>query len=136
WYGRDEPPVETRELRAGPLTAVLEGIDLRYVRVGEMEIVRRLFVAIRDDSWATIPPRIANLEVEAGADSFRVSFDASHEAGPLRFRWHGELTGGSDGSVECSLDGLAEADFDYNRIGFCILHPRQYAVRLYRAHTP
>jgi hypothetical protein len=136
WYGRDEPPVETRELRAGPLVARLEGIDLRYVRVGGVEAIRRLFVAVRDDAWGTLPPRVSNLEVDAGADSFRVSFEAYHEAGDLRFRWHGELAGGSDGSLDCRMDGVAESDFGYNRIGFCVLHPRENAGRPYRARTP
>src|SRR5207244_5404158 len=94
WYGRDKPPVVTRELRAGPLVVRLDGIDLRYVRVGGVEAVRRLFVAVRDASWGTIPPEISGLEIDAAADRFRVTFEALHEAGPLRFRWRGELAGG------------------------------------------
>ena len=136
WYGRDEPPVETRELRAGPLTALLEGIDLRYVRLGDVEIVRRLFVAVRDASWGTIPPEVSEVEVEVGEDSFRVTFEAFHEAADLRFRWRGELAGSSDGTLECLMDGVAESDFQYNRIGFCVLHPRENAGRPYRARTP
>jgi hypothetical protein len=66
WYGRDEPPVVTRELKAGPLVAQLDGIDLRYAHVGGVEVVRRLFVAVRDAAWGTIPPRVSNLEVEVG----------------------------------------------------------------------
>jgi len=136
WYGRDEPPAQTRELTAGPLTAQLEGIDLRYVRFGGIEVVRRLFVAIRDAAWGTIPPQVSGLEVEAGADSFRVSFDARHEAGELRFHWRGELVGGPDGSLGCRLEGVSESDFEYNRIGFCVLHPREHAGCAYRARTP
>jgi hypothetical protein len=136
WYGRADPPVETRELRAGPLTARLEGIDLRYVRIGGVEVVRRLFVAVRDASWGTIPPRVSDLEVEARAESFRVAFEAFHEAGELRFRWRGQLVGETDGTLDCRLDGAAESDFEYNRIGFCVLHPRENAGRPYRAVTP
>ena len=136
WYGRDEPPVATRKLQAGPLVARLEGIDLRYVRVGGAEAIRRLFVAVRDATWGTVPPQVSNLQVDAAQDSFRVSFDAFHEAGDLRFRWRGELAGGADGSLDCRMDGVAEADFDYNRIGFCVLHPRENAGRRYRARTP
>jgi hypothetical protein len=33
-YGVDAPLSERRQLRAGPLTAVLENGDLRYVRAG------------------------------------------------------------------------------------------------------
>jgi D-apionolactonase len=135
-YGRDEPPVETRMLRAGPLTAELEGIDLRYVSVQGVEIVRRLFVAVRDASWGTIPPRMSGLEVEESDDGFRVSFAAVHEAAGLRFRWRGLFACAADGSVECRLDGLAETDFRYNRIGFCVLHPRENAGCRYRARTP
>ena len=34
WYGRDAAPVATRELKAGPLSAHVEGVDLRRVRLG------------------------------------------------------------------------------------------------------
>jgi hypothetical protein len=135
WYGRDEPPVETRELRAGPLAAWLEGIDLRYVRIGGAETIRRLFVAVRDAAWCTIPPQISDLQAEVEADCFRVAFEAFHESGELRFRWRGELSGNADGTLDCRLDGVAESDFDYNRIGFCVLHPRENAGRPYRART-
>jgi hypothetical protein len=134
--GRDEAPADLRDLRAGPLTAVLDGIDLRYVRVGDVEVVRRLFVAVRDDSWATIPPQLGEIEVEQDDDAFRVTFEAYHEAGSLRFRWRGALTGSADGSLDCRLDGVPENDFPYNRIGFCVLHPRQNAGRPYRTQTP
>jgi hypothetical protein len=118
------------------LTAELDGVDLRYVRLGEVEIVRRLFAAIRDDAWGTVPPQLAEVQVEAGERSFRVSFEALHEAGALRFRWRGELTGSEDGTVECRMTGVAERDFRYNRIGFCVLHPRENAGCQYRAWTP
>ena len=80
-----------RELRAGPLSCLLDGIDLRYVRNGDAELVRRLFVAVRDAAWGTVAPQIRDLEVEDGGDSFRVSFEALHESGELRFRWRGLL---------------------------------------------
>jgi D-apionolactonase len=135
-YGRDEPPVGIRELRAGPLTAQLEGIDLRYIRLAGVELVRRLFVAVRDAAWGTVPPRINDLAVETAHDSFRVSFDAYHEAGDLRYRWQGGFTGYQDGTLACTMAGVADSEFPYNRIGFCVLHPRENAGCPYRARTP
>jgi D-apionolactonase len=136
WYGRDEAPAETRELRAGPLTAVLEGPDLRYVRVGGVEVVRRLYAAIRDHNWGTVPPELTNFSVEQEADAFTVSFDARHRLGELDFRWSGRFRGGPDGTLECTLDGVAESDYRYNRIGWCILHPAENAGRPFRARAP
>ncbi|MGD9714860.1 MAG: hypothetical protein AB7V46_22785, partial [Thermomicrobiales bacterium] len=50
-YGSNTPLPARRTLYAGPLSAVLEGGDLRYVRLGDVEIVRRLYIAIRDRNW-------------------------------------------------------------------------------------
>ena len=134
--GRDEPAVDTRELRVEPLVCRLEGIDLRYLAFGDVELVRRLFVAIRDDAWGTVPPVVGGLEVEERDDSFRISFEAVNEAGDLCFRWRGELAGSRDGTLDCRLDGAADSDCRFNRIGFCVLHPREHAGRRYRALTP
>jgi hypothetical protein len=135
WYGRDAPPPATRTLRAGPLSAVLEGIDLRYVRLGGVEAVRRLFVAVRDAAWGTVPPQVQRMAVEQGDDSFHVSFEALHQSGDLRFRWLGVFAADERGELRCSLEGVAETAFSYNRIGFCILHPRENAGCRYRART-
>jgi D-apionolactonase len=136
WYGRDEPPAETRELRAGPLEMLLEGADLRYVVAGDVEVVRRLHAAIRDHNWGTVPPERAAFEVDAGEDAFAIRFEARHRRDELDFRWRGEIAGRADGTIECSLEGVAESDFRYNRIGWCILHPADNAGRRFRVRTP
>src|SRR5207237_1638072 len=56
WSGRDEPPVERRRVAAGPLAAEVEAPDLRYVRAGDLELVRRLYAAVRDRNWGTVQP--------------------------------------------------------------------------------
>jgi D-apionolactonase len=136
WYGRDEPPVETRELRAGPLTMILEGADLRYVRLGEIEVLRRLYAAVRDRNWGTVPAELSRFELDARDDSFQLSFDARHAEHDIAFRWRGVLHGSPEGTIEYSLDGVAESDFLYNRIGFCLLHPPGNAARPYHARSP
>jgi hypothetical protein len=137
WYGRDEPPVESREVRAGPLTAQLEGPDLRYVHFGGIEVVRRLYAAIRNRNWGTVPPELSDLELHDRDNSFALRFEARNLDPTLGidFRWRGELLGGPDGTLTCSLDGVAESDFEYNRIGWCILHPAENAGRPFRALT-
>jgi D-apionolactonase len=137
WYGRDEAPSERTKVSAGRLTAELEGPDLRYVRVEGVEVVRRLYAAVRDRNWGTVPPQLANTHLEQGDDTFRLRFEARHldEALGIDFTWHGEIAGAADATLTCSLDGIANRGFAYNRIGWCILHPADNAGRRFRARS-
>ena len=65
-YGREQDLPEQRELRTGPLRMIFEQGDLRYVRLGDREILRRVYVAIRDRNWATVHPGSRYLRVERG----------------------------------------------------------------------
>jgi hypothetical protein len=136
-HGAHEPAPELVPLRAGHLTAVLDGVDLRYVRLGEVELVRRIYAAVRDQNWNTIPGVAANSELDVRADSFDVRFDVRHANDELDFSWRGTITGTAEGRLSFSLDGVAGRDFPYNRIGFCVLHPwRETAGARYRGETP
>jgi hypothetical protein len=136
WYGRDEPPAPVRHLRAGPLTAVLEGCDLRYVRLNGQEIVRRLYVAVRDHDWDTIPGALDGLTVEEDGASFTIRFAVRHRRGAIDFAWAGEITGAASGALTYAMDGRASSAFRYNRIGLCVLHPMEHAGCPYTAATP
>jgi len=137
WYGVDRPPPATRELRAGSVTALLDGIDLRYVRAGSLEVVRRIYVAVRDQNWNTIPGRHRITRLDQQPDSFEVEFEVEHRAHDLDFAWHGRIAGSPGGQIRYEMDGVAKTAFRYNRVGLCILHPfRECAGRAYQAHTP
>ncbi len=136
WYGRDESPHELTSLRAGPLTARLDGGDLRYVQIGELEVVRRFYVAVRDPNWNTIPPQFSNIKLEEGAGSFEVSFNANHADREIQFTWHGTVSGSQDGTIVYTMDGTCGGSFRYNKIGICIHHPfRESAGRKYIGRT-
>jgi hypothetical protein len=137
WYGVDRPSSEACELRAGAVTALLDGIDVRYVRLGSLETVRRVYVAVRDQNWNTIPGQHRIMRIDQRQDSFEVEFDVEHRSHDIDFAWHGSITGTPDGQIRYVMDGVARSDFRYNRIGFCILHPfRECAGKFYRAKTP
>lgn len=137
WYGVNSPPPETHELRAGAVTALLDGIDLRYVGRGPVEAVRRVYVAVRDQNWNTILGQHRITRMDVRQDSFEVEFDVEHRAPGIDFAWHGHITGTPDGQMRYVMDGVARSDFRYNRIGFCILHPyRECAGKPFRAQTP
>jgi REP element-mobilizing transposase RayT len=123
YYGKDEPPPERRALRAGPLSLVYEDGDLRYIRLDDREIVRRLYVAVRDHNWGTVPAVLSNVRIEAGDDTFEITYDAEHRQGPIDFFWHAEISGDATGQITFTMDGVARSTFRRNRIGFCVLHP-------------
>jgi hypothetical protein len=55
---------EPREFSAGPLHVLLAGADLRYLTVNRDEVLRRIYVAVRDDAWNTIEPVVSNVKAE------------------------------------------------------------------------
>jgi hypothetical protein len=127
YYGKDEPLSEQVALRAGPLSLVYEGGDLRYIKFGDREILRRVYVAIRDRNWGTVLPVISNVQMDAGQDSFRISYDVENKEGDIDFFWKGTITGDPEGTITFTMDGVARSTFLRNRIGFCILHPMELA---------
>src|SRR4051794_4648809 len=92
-YGLDQPLPEQIPLRAGPLRLVFENGDLRYITLGEHEVLRRVYVAVRDRNWDTIPLRLSNLQVQQNDESFNIAFEARHTQGDVDFAWRGSLTG-------------------------------------------
>jgi hypothetical protein len=136
-HGTGEPFQELRQLRAGPVSLCLDGIDLRYLRIGGTELVRRVYTAVRDVDWDTVPGVVSGFELEAQADGFRAEFDVRHARGEIDFAWHGTIAGDGTGRVEYVFDGRAESAFPYNRIGICVHHPwRETAGARYRTRTP
>jgi hypothetical protein len=63
-FGTEEPLPEQRRLTAGPLTATLENGQLRWIKVGDAEVIRAIAFLIRDRNWSTCPPVISNLRIE------------------------------------------------------------------------
>jgi hypothetical protein len=136
-HGTTEATREMPVLRAGPATVLLDGVDLRYLRIGRTELVRRVYAAVRDRNWNTVPGTISDLEIDARDDSFDVRFHVRHTSRDVDFSWDGAISGDSAGRIAVSFDGRAERDLEYNRIGLCIHHPwRETAGRPYRARTP
>lgn len=136
-HGSDLPLQDLRWLRAGPLTVALDGVDLRYMSLGEVELVRRIYVAVRDRDWNTVPGVISGLKVAGHEDWFLISFDARHTSPDVDFSWRGTISGTSRGRISFEMQGQAERDSFHNRIGFCVLQPwRECAGRPFRAVTP
>ena len=100
---------------------------LRYVRCGDVEIVRRVYAAVRDADWGTVPDRIGDLRADIDDDSFHLEFDVVNQQGAIDFAWRGTIIGESRGRIVFELNGVARSAFRKNRLGFCVLHPMDLA---------
>jgi len=127
YYGKDEPLPGQQPLRAGPLSLVYEGGDLRYIRLGEREILRRIYVAVRDHNWGTVLPRLSDVQMDIDADSFRITYGVEHRQGDVDFCWRGTIIGDDQGTITFSMDGRVRSTFRRNRVGLCVLHPMECA---------
>src|SRR3954454_22736887 len=126
--GRPEAPVARRLLRAGPVTVELDGADLRRIRVGGAELVQRVYVAVRDAPWNTIPASFSDWSVDEERDRFTVTFVARHAHEDIDFRWRGRIDGAPDGSVRYEMDGICHGAFAYSKIGFNVHHALAGAI--------
>ena len=136
WHGRPEPPDRPLVLHAGPVRVLLDGPDLRHVRIGGAELVQRVYVAVRDAPWNTIPARTSDWVVAHDDDRFRATFAASHRHEDIAFDWKGVIEGTPDGVIRYELDGVCHGSFRYSKIGFNVHHALDGAIgRHYRAET-
>lgn len=123
YTGTEEPLRETRELRSGLLTALYEDGSLRYIRWGSREILRRIYVAVRDRNWGTVPAVLSDVRIESTLETFEITFTAECKRAEIHFVWKGAIKGDAKGTITFSMDGEAKSTFQKNRIGLCVLHP-------------
>lgn len=127
YYGKAAPLPAQIPLCAGPLTMIYENGDLRYLKVGEHEIVRRLYIAIRDRNWNTAANVLSDVQMTIADDHFQIAYTCTNRLADIDFVWQGTLVGTAAGTLTCTMAGVAQSTFQRNRIGFCLLHPQSIA---------
>lgn len=121
--GTEQPDVVGRVLNAGPLSVELDGGNLRYLRVGGVEVLRALAFLVRDENWGTYIPSLSDLSVEQRADGFSVSYRATCQRGAQTMSYDAHVEGRSDGSLEFTGAATPATNFLTARTGFVVLHP-------------
>ena len=133
-HGRPTPPERPLPLRAGPVSALLDGPDLRHVRIAGVELIQRVYVAVRDAPWNTIPAVYDDWVRDVAEDRFLVTFRARHRHEAIDYAWNGRIEGRADGTITYEMDGVCHGVFQYSKIGLNVHHDLPGSIgRSYRA---
>ena len=123
-----------RVWQAGDLKAEFEDGGLRYVTWRGVEIARGIYAAVRDRDWGTVMPRLHDLVVTETGEEVAASFTCEHLREEIDFVWAGKIRI-SPRRIRFDFDGLARSSFLRNRIGFCVLHPMEFAGKALTVQT-
>jgi D-apionolactonase len=111
-------------LNAGVFTVRYDNGFLRHISYGGLEVVRMIYMALRDQNWNTYQPIIENETIQQQNNSFAIKYDSYHELNGQRiFHWQVSITGGADSVISFEIHGTALHNVIKNRAGLCILHP-------------
>src|SRR5262245_25915422 len=122
-FGTAEPLAGRRELAAGPVSMTLENGALRWIRLGDVEVLRGIAFLVRDRSWGTPSPQISALDLRETDGGFHLRFQALCQTPDGDLPWSAEITGSADGTLRFIGSATPPRDFVTNRTGFVILHP-------------
>ena len=109
-------------LKAGQLDLVYENGAIRWIKLGNIEILRMIYSAVRDRNWGTIEPKIESEILEIGDNSFDIKLEVSYQANPIHFVAEYHISGEKN-KIRFEMTGTSQSTFLKNRIGFCVLQP-------------
>ncbi len=127
----DTSPNALRQLISlGDLDVLFADGDVRYLRVAGVEVLRRIYLAVREPGWGTVVGTIAKLERVDRPGGVRIRFQRSDKAKEIELEWDVEIDiamqivdGGMEAEISYSAVGLPRTSFRTARTGVCILHP-------------
>jgi hypothetical protein len=132
--GSREPEPPLSALQVGSLEAFVQAADLRHVRCGGVELLRQVYVAVRDPSWRTLRPESLEVDTTIEETAARLSWRALYDEQDIALAAHGTYELRADGTLIASFRAEAHSCFRYNRIGLCLLHPpAEFAGQPFRA---
>src|SRR5262249_12582875 len=120
-YGTAEPVPDRLELDAGPVSLTVENGALRWIRLGDVEVLRGVAFLVRDRNWGTPSPEISHLDLQQTPGGFRLRFRALCRTRDGDLPWSAEIAGSADGTLRFTGRATPALDFLTNRTGFVIL---------------
>src|SRR5262245_38764663 len=127
-FGTEQPSVVGRILTAGPISVELDDGQLRYLRVGDVEVLRAISFLVRDENWGTYNPVISKLAVDQRGDGFSVTYHAVCSRPGQEISFDASIEGRNDGRLVFKATAIPRTEFLTARTGFVVLHPLKGVV--------
>ena len=124
-YGYPDLLPAAQVFHAGALSMLYQDGFIRYLKLGNVEVLRMINHLVRDKNWNTISQNIENEIIEKRGESFSIKYNCRARQGEVDFLWKCQIDGTADNRLVFSINGRALSPFKRNRIGFTVLHPNQ-----------
>ncbi len=121
--GTESVDPKSKTLRAGALSVEFGNGALRYIRVGDVEVIRAIAFLVRDKNWGTFAPEISNLKLSQKKDGFAIRYHARCGDAAATIAYDATITCNAAGDLDFEATATPEQDFTTNRTGFVVLHP-------------
>ncbi|GEM_PF-4038025 len=83
--------------------------DSSIIRYGGREVLLRVYIAVRDENWQTLPVLMHDLEIQKRRHPLSVRYQA-RTVGHVPFAWTAGITGEPSGRIVFTTHGHALAD--------------------------
>lgn len=134
YYGARELAQKAKKFSFGPLEFSFREGEILYLSYQGVELIRRIYFAVRGPNWETAPNSITSVNVtqDAQEKSLQIDFSARSTEGNIDLEWRGRVLAEGRGTLSFSVLGTAKRDFLKNRIGICVLLPLTLAGKRVR----
>ncbi len=109
------------ELHAGPISVTFIDGELRHIKVGDRQIIQRVYFAVRDSNWDTAMPELSQLAVNSSKDAFMVTFQARCANAVADYTWNARIEGTPAGRLSFTATGSPNRNFSSPRVGINVL---------------
>ena len=115
-------------LKTTHLSVTYQNGYLRYLKLGNEELVRMIYTAVRDEHWLTASMTISEEKIIQDENAFNVTYQAKYRLNAIEYFASIEIIGKLDDTISFHFIGTSPCDFLRNRIGICVHHPIQECV--------
>lgn len=121
--GEEREPASLQWFDAGRLRFAYHDGGIRYVSLGNREVLRGAAFIIRDHNWGTFSAEMDQPSVCDTADGLRIALSGRCRHAGCDLDLEGTIEAVNDRQLAFSVTATMREDFRTNRIGFAVLHP-------------